>query len=64
MQWVSHHGQTKLDNLVLLCRRHHRHLHKRHPGVIAKLEPDGVFHVIDQHGRERVTHPPRHHARR
>ena len=58
VQWVSQHGQTKLDNLVLLCKHHHRYLHKRHPGVIAKLEPDGTFHVIDQHGTERVTHPP------
>ena len=64
VQWVSHHGQTKLDNLVLLCRRHHRYLHKRHPGVIAKLEPDGTFHVIDDTGRERVTHPPPHYVRR
>ena len=64
VQWVSHHDQTRLDNLVVLCRKHHRYLHKRHPGVIAKLEPDGTFHVIDQDGRERVTRPPPHHARR
>ena len=43
-----------------LCRSHHRHLHERHPGVIAKLEPDGTFHVIDETGRERITHPPPH----
>ena len=64
MQWVSEHGKTRLDNLVLLCKKHHRHLHKRHPGVIAKLEPDGTFHVIDRHGQERVTHPPPCPARR
>src|SRR5687768_2525404 len=64
VQWVSQHGQTKLDNLVLLCRKHHRFLHQRHPGVMAKLEPDGTFHVIDETGRERVTHPPPPPARR
>jgi len=65
VQWVSHHGPTRLDNLLLACRRHHRWLHQRHAhDVIAKLDADGTFHVIDQHGRERITHPPPHHTRR
>jgi len=64
VQWVSHHGPTRLDNLVLACRRHHRWLHQRHAqGVIAKLEPDGTFHVISADGTERITHPPPHRAR-
>jgi hypothetical protein len=57
VQWISHHGQTKLDNLVLLCRRHHRLLHHR-PGVVAKLEPDGILHVTYDDGTQRTTHPP------
>jgi hypothetical protein len=57
VQWVSHNGQTKLDNLVLLCRRHHRLLHQR-PGFVAKLEADGAFHVTSPDARQRTTHPP------
>ena len=26
--WVEHHGETELDNLTLLCRRHHRMVHE------------------------------------
>jgi hypothetical protein len=57
VQWISQNGKTKLDNLVLLCRRHHRLLHHR-PGVVAKLEPDGVLHVTYDDGTQRTTHPP------
>ena len=26
--WIAHHGPTKIENLVLLCRRHHRLVHE------------------------------------
>ncbi len=42
-------GATRLDNLVLLCRRHHRALHeggfaviRGHDGVLTFLRPDGA----------------------
>jgi hypothetical protein len=42
-------GATALDNLVLLCRRHHRRLHR--PGYEAKLRPDGTFEITRPGGR-------------
>jgi hypothetical protein len=27
-EWVAHHGTTDLDNLVLLCSRHHHVVHE------------------------------------
>ncbi len=42
-------GATRLDNLVLLCRRHHRAVHeggfaviRKHNGVLTFLRPDGA----------------------
>jgi hypothetical protein len=52
----EHDGETNLDNLVLLCRRHHRRLHK--PGWHAKLLPDGELQVTDPSGVVRTTYPP------
>ena len=54
--WFSRHGPTKLENLVLLCRRHHKRLHK--PGWEAKLLPDATFEVTDPNGVVRTSHPP------
>lgn len=54
--WFSNQGPTKLDNLVLLCRRHHKRLHK--PGWHAKLLPDATFEVTDPTGHVRTSHPP------
>lgn len=54
--WFSRGGATRLDNLVLLCRRHHKRLH--HPGWEAKLLPDATFEVTDPTGTVRTSHPP------
>lgn len=54
--WFSRGGATRLDNLVLLCRRHHKRLHRL--GWEAKLLPDGTFEVTDPTGRVRTTWPP------
>ena len=53
---VQHGGPTCLDNLVLLCSRHHHRLH--HPGWHAKLRPDAVFEITAPDGAHRSTHPP------
>lgn len=61
IHWFSKGGPT-LDNLVLLCRRHHRRLHR--PGWHAKLLPDATFEVTDptgptgHTGHTRRSHPP------
>lgn len=49
-------GPTNSDNLVLLCRRHHRRVHQ--PGWGAKLLPDATFEVTDPEGRVRASRPP------
>ncbi len=43
-------GETKLDNLALLCRRHHRCLHEE--GYTGKLEAGGEFRVFRPDGAE------------
>ena len=51
-------GETKLSNLVLLCRRHHRLLHEGGFGV--RLARDGAVQFTDTRGRplERCPAPP------
>jgi HNH endonuclease len=55
--WVSNGGTTDLDNLVLVCTRHHHRLHQ--PGWQAKLRPDATLEVTDGDGLVRCTSPPR-----
>jgi hypothetical protein len=54
--WFSNHGPTNLGNMVLLCRRHHRRLHR--PGWEAKLLPDATLHITDPQGQVRTSRPP------
>jgi len=42
VQHWSNGGPTRLTNLVLLCRRHHRAVHEE--GYQVAREPDGTFH--------------------
>jgi hypothetical protein len=42
-------GETKLDNLVLLCRRHHRMVHE--DGFGLHTQPDGNVCFTDPHGQ-------------
>ena len=63
-QWTeAHHvthwtdgGPTTLDNLALLCSRHHHLVHQ--PGWHAKLLPDGTFTVTTPTHRTITSHPP------
>ena len=43
-------GETKLDNLVLLCRRHHRWLHEG--GYSISLDQEGAISFLDSEGLE------------
>jgi hypothetical protein len=54
--WFSKHGPTNLKNLVLVCRRHHRRLHRK--GWEAKLLPDATLHITDPLGNVRTSRPP------
>lgn len=51
-------GETKLSNLVLLCRRHHRLLHEG--GFSVRMDEEGAVQFLDPRGRplERCTAPP------
>ena len=49
-------GSTDLDNLALLCSRHHHRCHL--PGWSAKLLPDATFEVTGPDGRHLVSRAP------
>jgi hypothetical protein len=53
--WVDG-GPTRLDNLVLLCRRHHRAVHEG--GFTLRRGSDGAVAFFDQHGWEVQIAPP------
>ena len=55
--WFRHGGTTSLDNLVLLCTRHHHLLHAA-KGWRAKLLPDGEFEVTRPDGSVTTTRAP------
>jgi hypothetical protein len=48
-------GPTSADNLMCLCRRHHRV--KQSPGWRVRLDPDGTVTWLDPVGREHRTAP-------
>jgi hypothetical protein len=55
-------GPTDIENLVLLCRRHHRHVHR---GIIKFLwnEPDHRWQLVRGHDNEPLLErPPPHTA--
>jgi hypothetical protein len=54
------HGETRLDNLILLCNRHHHLIHQ--PGWALQLDPDGDLHITTPTGRTFTTRPRTHPA--
>jgi hypothetical protein len=56
VRWITHGGATALDNLVLVCTRHHHLLHT--PGWHAKLLPDATLEVTDPDGRTHTSSTP------
>ncbi|HVE94108.1 MAG TPA: DUF222 domain-containing protein [Acidimicrobiales bacterium] len=56
VKYFSDGGPTRLDNLVLLCSKHHHRLHRQNWD--ARLEPDGSFVVRGEGGLEMRSRPP------
>jgi hypothetical protein len=56
IQHWANGGPTTLNNLILLCRHHHRHVHEGH----WHLHPTdaGDFCFVDPHGNELAARPP------
>jgi hypothetical protein len=52
----AHGGATRLSNLVLLCRRHHRHVHEG--GARVRVLDDGAVVFTDVLGRRIDVAPP------
>ena len=52
----AHGGATALDNLVLLCRRHHRAVHEE--GFRVTVDPSGAAAFVRPDGRPLPTVPP------
>lgn len=52
----AHGGATRLENLLLLCRRHHRAVHEGGFVVMSTADGDWVFHAPD--GRRVPNVPP------
>lgn len=59
-EWTRHAGRSDLDNLVLLCRRHHRVAHRH--GWSVQLGQDGWTTWTSPSGRSRSGQ--RHHQQR
>jgi hypothetical protein len=57
IEW-DHGGITAIDNLCLLCTRHHAAVHKKGSGWRLKLLPDGELHITAPDGTTRTTRPP------
>jgi len=50
-------GETNLDNLLILCRRHHRLVHER--GYSVHIADDGEAQFVNQYGIAIPNAPPR-----
>jgi hypothetical protein len=55
MREVARRGETELANLILLCSRHHKHLHDHHIHATGNARHP-VFR--DEHGRTITTNQP------
>ncbi len=56
VRWVTRGGPTALDNLALVCTRHHHLLHT--PAWDAKLLPDATLEITDPRGCILQSRPP------
>jgi hypothetical protein len=54
LEWIMG-GETTMENLALLCERHHT---KVHHGFRVERQPDGRWRTYRPDGTEILTHPP------
>ena len=59
IRWWRHHGETKLDTLLLLCHYHHRLIHRDRWQIT--LHPDNSATFTAPDGRTLTSHPPTTH---
>jgi hypothetical protein len=55
VRWWRNHGETKLDNLLLLCSHHHRVVHR--DGWQVDLRPDGTAVFVSPQNATLTTRP-------
>ena len=60
VEWWRNGGRTDLDNLLPVCFRHHRAIHRQ--GWAVELEADRVLVVRLPNGSSMATGPPRREA--
>lgn len=56
VRWWRHGGRTDLNNLILLCARHHTLIHER--GYLLRLHPDRSLDVSTFNGQPIPHRPP------
>jgi hypothetical protein len=55
LEWTTQNGPTDLDNLGLLCERHHT---KVHHGFVVERRTDGTWHTYRPDGTEIIVGTP------
>ena len=62
IQWWEHGGPTEYDNLILLCSRHHHHVHQQRIDIDLMPNAEAFFTTFDggrTHSRPRGAPPTR-----
>ena len=62
IHYWRHHGPTDLENLVLLCNRHHHHVHRHN--LHLKLLPNADLDITFGDGTVRTSQPHHQHGKR
>ena len=55
IRWWRKHGETKLDNLLMLCSYHHHLIHRQNWQIT--LQPNGDVHFTTPDGRTLISKP-------
>ena len=58
VRWWRRHGETKIDNLMMLCSYHHHLIHRLNWQVT--LQPNCDVHFITPDGRTLISKPRGH----